>query len=174
MVGADENSAKDCGVVVDSMVRLLGCTPGGGRGCLLGVHHAGKDGRTLRGSSAFEGAADTVYFTSRDGATITLNREKRKDGPEFDRHQFVIDPIVGSNSAVISVHREGGQTDRGKQLLSTFVQNFAQTGASKSELRGVSDMAQGSFYRALSDLLESGDLINTGTDKRPFYKGRSE
>ena len=65
MVGADENSAKDCGVVVDAMTRLLGRTPGG-RGVILGVHHAGKDGKTLRGSSAFEGAADTVYFTSRD------------------------------------------------------------------------------------------------------------
>ena len=101
MVGADENSAKDCGVVVDAMIRLLGRTPGG-RGVMLGVHHAGKDGKTLRGSSAFEGAADTVYFTCRDGAVITLDREKRKDGPEFDRHQFVIDPIVGTESCVIS------------------------------------------------------------------------
>ena len=36
----------------------------------------------------------------------------------------------------------------------------------------VTDMPQGTFYRALSDLLESGDLINTGTDKRPFYRTR--
>ena len=173
MVGADENSAKDCGVVVDAMTRLLACTPGG-RGVTLGVHHAGKDGKTLRGSSAFEGAADTVYFTSRDGSVITLDREKRKDGPEFDRHQFVIDPIEGTNSAVISVHRGGGQTDRADKLLSAFVHHFAQTGASKTELRLVADMTQGTFYRALSDLLASGALINTGTDKRPFYKGRSE
>jgi hypothetical protein len=173
MVGADENSAKDCGVVVDAMVKLLGSTPGG-RGVTLGVHHAGKDGKTLRGSSAFEGAADTVYFTSRDGAVITLDREKRKDGPEADRHQFVIDPIEGTNSAVISVHRGGGQTDRADKLLSAFIHHFAQTGASKTELRLGADMTQGTFYRALSDLLGSGALINTGTDKRPFYKRRSE
>jgi AAA domain len=173
VVGADENSAKDCGEVVDAMIRLLTHTPGG-RGVMLGVHHAGKDGKTLRGSSAFEGAADTVYFSCRDGAVITLDREKRKDGPEFDHHQFIIDPIDGTNSAVISVHRGGGQTDRADRLLSTFVHHFAQTGASKSELRLVSDLPQGTFYRALSDLLQSGELVNTGTDKRPFYKGRSE
>lgn len=44
MVGADENSAKDCGIVIDAMIRLLSHTPGG-RGVLLGVHHAGKDGK---------------------------------------------------------------------------------------------------------------------------------
>jgi len=173
MVGADENSARDCGVVVDAMIRLLGCTPGG-RGVMLGVHHAGKDGKTLRGSSAFEGAADTVYFSCRDGAVVTLDREKRKDGPEVDRHQFVIDPIEGSNSAVISVHRGGEQTDRAKRLLFTFVHHFAQTGASKAELRLVAGMDPATFYRAINDLLRSGALTNTGTDRRPFYVQANE
>ena len=35
-------------------------------------------------------------------------------------------------------------------------------------------MDPATFYRAVNDLLESGDLINVGTDQRPFYKGRSE
>ncbi|MGY4650579.1 AAA family ATPase [Mycobacterium sp. URHB0021] len=118
MVGADENSAKDCGVAVDNMVRLLGCTPGG-RGVVQGVHHAGKDGKTMRGSSAFEGAADTVYFASRDGAVITLDREKRKDGPELDHHQFVIVPIVGTNSAVIYPWPEASAVTRRREFFAT-------------------------------------------------------
>jgi hypothetical protein len=172
MVGADENSAKDCGIVVDSMTRLLGHTPGG-RGCVLGAHHAGKDGKTLRGSSAFEGAADTVYFTSRDGAVITLDREKRKDGPELDRHQLIIDPIDGTHSAVISAQNlsawQADKPERAQQLLSTFVRHFEHTGASKAELRLVAELPPSTFHRSLSSLLEHGDLINTGTDKRPFY-----
>jgi hypothetical protein len=173
MVGADENSAKDCGIVVDSMTRLLASTPDG-RGVVLGAHHAGKDGKTMRGSSAFEGAADTVYFSRRDGAVIVLDREKRKDGPEADRHELKIDPIPGTGSAVISVHRGGGQTDRGERLLSTFVHHFAATGASKAELRLVADMPPATFHRALSDLVTRGVLVNTGTDKRPFYVSASE
>jgi hypothetical protein len=169
MVGSDENSAKDCGIVVDSMTRLLAVTPDG-RGVILGVHHAGKDGKTLRGSSAFESGVDTVYFTSRDEGVITLTREKRKDGPEHDHHMLKIDPITGTDSAVISVHREDGQTARGGQLLSTFVQLFGQTGASKAELKLACGMSTGTFYRALSDLLKAGDLHNIGTDQRPFYK----
>ena len=169
MVGADENSAKDSGVVVHSMTRLLDATPDG-RGVVLGVHHAGKDGKTLRGSSAFEGGVDTTYFTDRDEGVITLTREKRKDGPEHDHHLLRIDPITGTESAVISGHREGGQTPRGQALLSTFVQLFGETGASKSELRAASDMSQGTFYRALSDLLKAGEINNIGTAQRPFYK----
>ena len=105
MVGADENSAKDCGIVVDRMTRLLACTPGG-RGVVLGVHHAGKDGKTLRGSSAFESGVDTVYFSERDDQdVILLSREKRKDGPENDTHQLKIEPMPGTGSAVLSAYR---------------------------------------------------------------------
>lgn len=179
MVGADENSAKDCGVVVDAMTRVLSRTPGQ-RGVVLGVHHAGKDGKTLRGSSAFEAAADTVYFTARDGGVITLDREKRKDGPETDSHQLEIDPMPGTSSAVISRARTvpplGGTTARAEQLFSIFVQSFIGTGATKSELRVAAvdaGMAVGTFYRALSDLVKAGRLVNTGSDARPFYKQAS-
>jgi hypothetical protein len=30
-------------------------------------------------------------------------------------------------------------------------------------------MKKDTFYRALSDLLKAGELINVGTEKRPFY-----
>ena len=32
------------------------------------------------------------------------------------------------------------------------------------------EVSGGTFHRALSDLLKSGDLVNEGTDKRPFYR----
>jgi len=118
MVGADENSAKDCGVVIDAMTRLLGHTPAG-RGVVLGVHHSGKDGKTFRGSSVFEAGADTVYSVIKDGGVSILEREKRKDGPSVDRHELKFNPIEGTASGAISVHRGGGQIERADKLLST-------------------------------------------------------
>jgi hypothetical protein len=171
MVGADENSAKDCGVVVDALTRLREHTPGG-RGVVLGVHHTGKDGKTFRGSSVFEAGADTVYAVTADCGIITLDREKRKDGPEADSHALRLDLIEGTGSGVISAHKWGGKTDRADKLEGIFAHQFAHTGANKSDLRnaaieaGISNMT---YYRALGDLLESGALVNTGTDKRPFY-----
>ena len=169
MVGADENSAKDCGIVVDAMTRLVRHTPDG-RGVVLGVHHSGKDGKTFRGSSVFEAGADTVYSVIADGAIKVLERTKRKDGPTGDRHDLKLDPIAGTGSVALSVHRGGGQTDRADKLLSTFVHHFAASGASKAELRSVADLPTATFHRALTDLLKAGLLINHGTDQRPFYK----
>ncbi|GJO30009.1 hypothetical protein NJB1507_37760 [Mycobacterium marinum] len=169
MVGGDENSAKDCGMVVDTLHRLRERTPDG-RGVILGVHHAGKDGKTFRGSTTFEAGADTVYQMTVDGSVIVLERTKRKDGPVLDAHRLKLDTIEGTGSAVISVHRGVDKPERADKLLSTFVQHFVQTGASKSELRLVADMPPATFHRALCDLLKSGDLINEGSDKRPFYK----
>jgi AAA domain/Bifunctional DNA primase/polymerase, N-terminal len=176
MVGADENSAKDCGIVADVMTRLLARTPGG-RGVVLGVHHTGKDEKTLRGSSAFEGGADTVYFTARDEGLITLTREKRKDGPENDHHLLKLDPIAGTGSCVIGVSHgmshEGETFDRTATLRLIMSQHFVSTGATAAQLRqlAVDDgpMTRPTYYRALSELLESGWLVNTGTEKRPFY-----
>jgi len=168
MVGADENSAKDCGLVVDNLTRLREHTPEA-RGVVLGAHHTGKDGKTFRGSSVFEAGADTVYSVNVDGAVIILDREKRKDGPQHDSHDLIIDPIPGTESAVISVHRGVDKPERVDRLLSTFVQHFESTGASKADLRAVADMPPATFHRAVSDLVKSGDLKNVGTDKRPFY-----
>ena len=169
MVGADENSAKDCGQVVDALGRLLEATPDG-RGVVLGVHHTGKDGKTFRGSSVFEAGADTVYSVLAEGRAINLNREKRKDGPIADMHTVMIEPVDGTKSCIISLHRGVEKPERAQRLLATFLHHFSTTGATKSELRIVSDLTEGTFYRALSDLLQSGDLANEGTEKRPFYK----
>jgi hypothetical protein len=176
MVGADENSARDCGVVVEAMTYVLANTPGG-RGVVLGVHHAGKDGRTLRGSSAFEAGVDTVYFTSRDGGVINLDRTKRKDGPETDAHLLKLNPIEGTGSAIVEVsHGLSHEGDDGSALATLRLimsQHFVPTGATPTQLRqlAVDDgpMSRTSFYRARAELVESGWLINTGTEKRPYY-----
>jgi AAA domain len=169
MVGGDENSAKDCGEVVDALTKVREATPSG-RGVVLGVHHTGKDGKTFRGSSAFEAGADTVYAVSLDGAVINLEREKRKDGPRDDMHELRFESIEGTLSGVINRHRsngkQGGQTE---SLLLIFDRNFRDTGASKSDLRAAADMAPATFHRAIGGLLRDGLLINQGTAQRPFY-----
>lgn len=169
MVGADENSARDCGLVVDVLHRLQEVTADG-RGTVLGVHHSGKDGKTFRGSSAFEAGADTVYSVARDDASIILNREKRKDGPLVDTHQLKLAPVDGTVSVVLEQSHGLGTQDSADVLLSHFESHFAATGAYASQLRDVADMPKTTFYRALSELRKRGELINEGTDKRPFYK----
>ena len=82
--GADENSAKDAGVV-QAMLRkmrdVLGCT-------IILVHHAGKSGVSERGSSALRASMDTVLRTQKIGHSYTLACEKLKDGEAWPALSF--------------------------------------------------------------------------------------
>lgn len=176
MVGGEENSARDAGIVVDAMTELMYATPEH-RGVILGIHHTGKDGKTLRGSSAFEAGADTVYFTEREGQTVTLCRTKRKDGPQSDVHKLRLAEIEGANSCVVeSAFSENvGENDSESvaHLKRIFSDLFSATGVSNSDLRQVAadqGMSQSTFYRARAELVKEGWIVNTGTGARAFWE----
>ncbi len=177
MVGADENSAKDTGLVIDNMYRILDATPDR-RGVVLGVHHSGKDKKTVRGSSALEDGVDTLYRTARDEMAVLLNREKRKDGPELDAHQLTLDPIPGTGSVVLKAFNAGTipaeMDDKTVRLKAFMNERFRITGVSQANLRdmvtGDGMMSRSTFYRVVGELEESGWLDNLGSEKRPIYR----
>lgn len=176
MPGADENAAKDMSLAVQNLDRIKNARADedgedDGGVCVLVVHHTGKDKTTVRGSSVLEGAADTVYQVSGDGQLMRVERTKRKDGPREDVHDLAIRWVPDTNSAVIrNLSADKTRSSNQDRMLSAFVSAFAETGASKAELRAVVELAPATFHRALSGLVKDGKLINTGTDKRPFYK----
>lgn len=170
MVGADENSAKDVGIVVDALERLRAASSG----TVLAVHHTGKDRTTVRGSSVLEAAVDTVYQLDGGDGFLKLNRTKRKNGPVYDDHLLKLKQV--EESCIVEVANLSAVTaDKiasARTLLTIFADTFADTGASKAELRLVAKMPNASFHRALSALVKDGDLHNHGTEQRPFYKMR--
>lgn len=80
MSGAlDENDARDMGRYIDSCEALKRATGA----CVLNIHHSAKNGSHLRGSTAVQGAADTVItIEARDG-TIGVHNLKQKDIKQF-------------------------------------------------------------------------------------------
>ncbi|MGV9868098.1 AAA family ATPase [Rhodococcus koreensis] len=169
IVGADENSAKDMGIVVDSLYKLRDATD---HGTIIPLHHTGKDKLTVRGSSALESGLDTVYVTEGDGYHVKVTRTKRKDGPVQDTHNLQIKSIEHTGSAIISSGDVRGHEfdNRADQLMSVFMSAFSVTGASKADLRNAANFPPASYSRALNKLVEDGRLNNIGTDKVPFYK----
>jgi hypothetical protein len=154
MVGGEENSAKDMGLVVDALDRIKRATDGG---VALGVAHAGitDRGRT-RGSSALEAGVDTVYITERLGQRgVDLHREKRKDGPREDQHQLQLREVAQSCILEIAPPNlgaeEGPNADRCYQLLLT---RFDELGASRKDLEEVTKLPQSSVTYALNVLLK--------------------
>lgn len=163
MVGADENAAKDMSTAVGNLdlTRDAGAT-------VLVVHHTGKDRSTVRGSSALEAAADTVYQTDGNGLSVTLRRTKRKDGPRDDEHRFTIEPVPGTESVILSA--SGNAPSSRDVILSAYLSAYRETGATKAQLRMASGLAPATFHRALSALVTDGKLVDIGTEKRPHYR----
>lgn len=172
MVGGDENSARDVGLLIDAADKLRQAT---GATVLL-VHHTGKDGQTYRGSSALEGACDTMIEVQLDGGTVTIRCEKQKDDEPFEpiRMRLVTVDLGDASSCVLEASR-GDATESEERLLAVFTKHFGTTGATKRELGAMAcsvpiSMPLSTFYWALNKLIGAGALRNTGTDKQPFFK----
>lgn len=168
-LGGKENDNSDSTLAFDRLDRLrrTGST-------VLVVAHTDAGDTKARGATALEDNADTVYRLKGDAGYLELTRTKRKDGPAEDRHQLQLQPIL--DSCVLQNTRLSGVDTAGRtrDVLSLFVSTFGDLGASKAEWRTACVEAgiksSGVFYRAVSDLRGRGAVINTGTDKQPFYK----
>jgi hypothetical protein len=105
MPGADENLQKEMTLFVkacDVLRDEFAC-------CVLGVHHAGKNG-DMRGSTVLLGAGDFVFKLERKkGAAVgTLHCEKQKDGPDGwgDPYRFDVVGLEGGKSSLVPTRVE--------------------------------------------------------------------
>ncbi|MBT2207022.1 AAA family ATPase [Actinomadura sp. NEAU-AAG7] len=166
-VGADENSAKDMGQLVAALERIRATTGA----CVLLVHHESRAGDNMRGSTALEGAAETMIRVSKDGPHIRLDNTKQKNAPEHA--PLLLRLVPRGPSAVLESQTGVGLAEELSNsetaILEAMRDSFGTTGASGATLRDVTEIPKTSFYRALNLLVTKGMLENTGTDKRPFY-----
>ena len=88
--GADENAAKDMGVVIDHCKQLNKAT---GATVLL-VHHSGKDqSKGARGWSGLRAAADAEIEVTRNGEDRIATVTKMKDGEDGAKFAFKLVPV---------------------------------------------------------------------------------
>jgi len=164
-----EEGAKDIGRYISVMDRLR-CATGG---CVLVVHHTGKDqGRGARGHSALEAAMDTVIEVdgSRVGDVLTVRSTKQKDMPTGT--EFALKRVPMAGSVVLELHRGHDPLDphskRSKTeqtALDALTEVMVDGGVSASVWKQSlpeGAMADRSFYRARSALLRSGEIVQAG------------
>lgn len=166
-VGADENSARDMGVVIDALHQLTAAAPGVS---VLVIHHTGKDGRTVRGSSALEAGMDTVYRSATTGTRVTLSRSKRREGPVSDEIAMTLEPVNGTESAALVSGHAAPLAPRARDLMSVIVSAFGGHDVPRADLRRESGQPSATFDRSLNALLKAGRIVNVGDDDRPVYR----
>ena len=166
MIGGDENSARDMGLVIASCDRLRAATGA----TVLVVHHTGKSGQVERGSSALRAACDFMLGLSGDDDVITLTCEKSKDAEPFDPRTLRLVTIetgrtredgTPETSCVIlpgdRVAMAGVVTPTGRKLLETLsLETFKDAGGRATVLIDVARLSAASFYRTTSALVRDG------------------
>lgn len=90
-VGLKENDATDMGYYIAAKGALRRATGG----CILSLHHTGRNGGDARGSSAIDGAQDTeLKIIKKDGLRGELRVEKQKDLDEIAPMPLVFKRVV--------------------------------------------------------------------------------
>lgn len=156
MVGGDENSTRDMGLVVDAIHQLIdriGCT-------VVVVHHTGHGGDRERGSSALRGAADTSIRVAAEDGVIRLTCEKQKDAEQFSPMNLKLVAIEGTESAILTLTApgEGGGTlsEKSLALLMVLRTHFLEEGASASTWLKASGLTEPTFFRHRTTLSRGG------------------
>lgn len=90
--GADENSARDMGAILDKCRRAkqaLGCA-------VVLIHHSNRAGTGERGSSALRGAADLMIRVDAGDKNHTMTCDKLKDGEQWIPQEFSLVAMADS------------------------------------------------------------------------------
>jgi len=149
--GADENSSKDMGLIIQNAQRLARETSSH----VMLVHHTGKDAsKGLRGHSSLIAALDVAIEVKRDSSGRSWSINKSKDDADDAQYHFELKKIIlGADSdgdqisscvvdaaiqRVISVQQKKPQGAQQKIALETFLALVAVPGSNGSKkLNGV-------------------------------------
>lgn len=166
-LGAEENSAKDMGAVVDTLDQIRrSCAA-----CVLALHHSGKDNtKGARGSTALLGAVDTELSIAAEDPYRVLRTTKQKDGPEASDLRLSLVPV--GDSCVLGAPTQpaaDGLPDRYRQVLDSLAEIELPGGVPAGRWAGASPSPERSHFRAVKSLVELGLVVNVGTEKAPRY-----
>ncbi len=164
MVGGDENAARDMGQFVsgcDTIRRASGAT-------VLVVHHDSRAGGNPRGSSALDGACDTVVAVSADNDVVTVRTTKQKDAePALP---LTLKLTVEGESAVLADYIDKGELDGPRlEALRALCEISDTNGVASGVWERATGLAERSYHRARKWLLEHEYCHDVSGSKTPRY-----
>ncbi len=167
-ISLEENSAKDMGLVVAAVERLRRSSGA----CVLIVHHQGRSGEHMRGSTALEGAATTIIRISKDGDLVTVECAKQKDAEPFEAFTLRLIPTV--SSAILALTGPSTLEDvsaiLGERWLSTWWELFESEEVSVTRLVKANVVTEATFHRRKFVLVRGGYVAKEGKGNQTRYR----
>jgi hypothetical protein len=169
MVGGDENSSRDMGVVIQSCKRIQRET---GAAVML-VHHTGKNGASERGSSSLRGAASAMIELSNEDGLIRLRCEKAKNSTPFaDRYLRLFetgDSCVALPAESVVTTKAAPLSKTQREILAVLnLAVFENIGAKSSEIGKATGIPDGTLWRTLSTLKRL-HYVEQSSKGDPYY-----
>lgn len=168
-VGMDENAARDMGMFVHRVDQLRARTGA----CVVVVHHQGRNGDHMRGSTALEGAATTIIKVAKADEKVTVTCTKQKDAEPFDDISLRLVPYGMSAILCLTTPGAGDQVLSGQDgyLAREWWDSFETQWVSPSRLMdAVPKVPKSSLYRALNKLVKHAIAEHDGATKRRTYR----
>jgi CRP-like cAMP-binding protein len=160
MAGADENHSKDMGLAIQAVDRIREETDA----TVLLLHHPTKaSNKQMRGSSALEGAADTVLqLAKKKNHLLELSCKKQKDAEGFRPKKLRL-VAVGESCVVQFVGEEqepdGPELKVAHQDILLLLEEHPD-GLRAADLMERTGRSRNTVYRQLGNLRESGLAIS--------------
>lgn len=158
--GADENSSRDMGSIIEGAKNLQGLTGG----LVVLIAHTGKDAtKGLRGHSSLFAALDAAILVERSGDNRTWKVEKAKDGEDGATHGFRLEGVIV------------GTDEFGEEVTSAVVVSDHSATNSDKPLTGNRALALQAFHHSAltnSVVAEDGSFIGVPVDawRQAFYE----
>lgn len=164
-VGMEENAAKDMGEFIDSLEKLRGAT----EACVLTVHHQGRSGDHMRGSTAMDGAATTVIRVEKDEDVITVKNPKQKDLDEFEDIELKLTPCGQSAVLTLSDGKTAGGTTAAFKTAQRWHDMFQVDKVTATKLIDAEVTTKATFYRHVRVLLDGGYVVREEVGRATYY-----
>jgi predicted transcriptional regulator len=167
-VGADENGAKDMGIVlacVQKAIKELGCA-------VIVVHHTGKNGESERGSSTLRGAMDTMIHIAKlsdNGTKAVMRCAKSKDSEAWKEQTFDLTTHLDSVRVWWDEPSDGSEADdkrkseTAKEILDVL--SSAKAGLTAKQISEAIDAKQQAANNVLKRL-EKEELVTRSQNSR--------
>ena len=162
-VGADENSARDMGLVLDRCYRVRDA----GKGSVNIICHTNASETRERGSTALKYGSDNALLLQKTDDTVTLSSVKNKDMDPFTPVDLKLTKVQGSESCIVrlatAVIPVGGLSPSQQQALNALWSVFGPDGATSQEWqKTIPSMAERTFFAARRALIGDGYVTETG------------
>jgi predicted ATP-dependent serine protease len=159
IAGADENSSRDMGVIVNHLTRLQAAA----RSCVLIVHHTGKDAsKAARGHSLLRAAMDTEVSITGSPQSLRIRNTKQKNAPERSDIHLAAISVGGTGSVALSSSHASSTSPAGAAKCLEKLREIDAPGGvplaawRRASTSGEDAVSDPTFYRHKDKLLRDG------------------